>query len=166
MLENPSLKINQKKTHEHYAIIASAASKRIIEIWENAGFNLQPELLFPNDKPNNHPYSVDVQFIDFHFMVEIDGFTHINTEMRDKKRDKHIEGIASSTGHDCHIIRLPLVIPEHLIFGNLQGEKRKDVKVEYHRWLENWARVELASLPNRLKLAKLKKSYDRNNQNR
>jgi len=151
-----ALGINNQETHQRYAKIASAASKRIIEIWENAGFNLQPELLFPNDKLNHHPYSVDVQFIDFHFMVEIDGYTHIKTVIRDQIRDTHIEKIASSTGHDCHIIRLPLIIPPELIFGNLRGDKRKEVKAEYGRWLENWARVELASLPNRLRLAKLK----------
>jgi len=158
MLENPSLKINQKKTHEHYLHAVSAASLKIINYWRASGVEIQKELLFPNDKPNNQPYSVDAFLVKEHILVEIDGAPfHLDTE-RDQKRDKHIEGIASHTGHDCHIIRLPLVIPEHLIFGNLQGKKRQEVKVEYQKWLANWAKVELASLPDRLKLARLSKT--------
>jgi len=159
MSENPSLKINQKKTHEHYLHAVSAASLKIINYWRASGVEIQKELLFPNDKPNNQPYSVDAFLVDEHILVEIDGVPfHLDTE-RDQKRDRHIEGIASHTGHECKIVRVPLLIPERLIYGNLQGKKRQEVKVEYQEWLEDWAMVELRKVKDRARLQNLLKNY-------
>jgi len=64
MFENPSLPITENKTHEHYMKAVSQASNKIIKAWRREGFEIQKELLFPNDKPNNRPYSVDGYFID------------------------------------------------------------------------------------------------------
>ena len=156
--QGASLRLTDQKRHTYYMQAVSAASNKIINIWKGNNFDIQKELLFPNDKPNNSPYSVDAYFVDDHILVEIDGSPYHKNIERDQIRDNHIEGIASSTGHDCYVIRLPLEIPQNLIYGNLQGKRRQDVKAKYNDWLENWARVELASLPNRLRLAKLSKT--------
>ena len=51
--------------------------------------------------------------------------------------------------------RIPLEIPSELIYGNLRGFKREDVKSKYESWLFDFARFEL----NKFKLYILKEYY-------
>jgi len=146
MSEYHSMEISANKTYLDYLKMVSQASKRIFDHWEASGVKIQRELLFPNNNLNNHPYSVDAFLVKERILVEIDGVLyHRNTE-RDKIRDRHIEAIASSTGHECKIVRIPLAIPDNLIYGELRKKKKVEKKEEYLIWLKAFADLELLKL--------------------
>jgi very-short-patch-repair endonuclease len=154
-MELPTLNIDQKNLHTYYKSAMSEAHKKIARRWQTNGENIQLELLFPNDKKNRNPYSIDILLPDYLTMIEIDGACHDDRLERDNKRDNYIMSIAQNTGVDWNLKRIPLDIPENLIYGHLRDSKRQNVKDNYISWLNKLADKELFLIKQEYNLKRL-----------
>lgn len=156
-MELPTLKVESKNLHVYYKSAMSEAHKKIARRWEQNGEDIQLELLFPNDKKSRNPYSVDILLPNYLTMIEIDGVCHDDKLERDNRRDNHIMSIAQNTGIDWTLKRIPLEIPENLIYGHLRDSKRQNVKDNYLSWLNKLADRELMLIKQEYNLRRLEK---------
>lgn len=145
-----SLDLKARSIREHYKKAMSEAHKKIAQRWVENGANItvknETEILFPNNKNKANPYSVDIILPEYLTLIEIDGYQHESMRERDNIRDVHILEIAHNTGVDWRLKRLPLAIPKNLLYGQLQGIKREQVKAEYISWLNKLADDSLAMI--------------------
>ena len=159
--KHTTLELKAKSLHEYYKRAMSELHKKVAKRWQEQGEIVHIEQLFPNDKPKQNAYSVDMVLPDYLAIIEIDGDCHIGRETRDSIRDQHIMSIALGTGIEWRIKRIPVSIPQNLLYGQLQGREREQVKAQYINWLNKLADDSLAMIKQEYlarKLQKLKKS--------
>jgi very-short-patch-repair endonuclease len=115
------------------------------------GWEVVQELVVPNINPKQHPYLGDFYIVEKNLVVELDGCFHTpDKKPQEMKKDNQIREMGSD------VLRIPFIIPSHLVYGHLHDPKYKEVKDAYHLWFDSSFCPQIVLAILRWELSKLK----------
>lgn len=93
------------------------------------GWDIQMELTIPNILPGKQPYRGDFFIIQKNLIIELDGKFHSPSgRAQEAKKDQQIRDMG------LDVIRIPFIIPSHLVYGHLKDPEHNRVKQQYLSW--------------------------------
>jgi very-short-patch-repair endonuclease len=132
--EKPNLEKLRKQ--KHISKLEDETTRAI----ENRGLEVVQQLVIPNyqtPSQKSHPLRADIYVPEKNLILEIDGCYH-NDMLKQHKRDLRILAMANQTEQQLNVEHVDYLIPPNLIYGNLRGKKREEVRDLYEEFRHTW----------------------------